>query len=148
MHLDSVSQEKIAHGWMGWVLEKKRNNCMEVLYHIHSHHWQIFCLLSRGLELLLLLWSRKTLQMEISLTKAKVKFKWMILNSKIKFMEFIWSLLHDESLSKHDYSAIEKQISNRTAFTWPSPFCLRIFFLTWCLVMCACVCCCRWLKGK
>lgn len=109
--LDPESQEKIAFGWMGWV-----SSPPYTLPPLSD------CLLSRELALLLLLWSRKTLQMEISLTKAKVKFKCIVLNYKIKFMEFIWSLLHNGSLSKLNNSAIAKQINNRTVFTWPRSF--------------------------
>lgn len=50
--------------------------------------------------------------MEISLTKAKVKFKCIVLHNKVEFMEFTQSLLHDGSLSKLNNSAIAKQINN------------------------------------
>lgn len=72
----------------------------------HKHTMEISLLNT----MILLLKSRKTLQMEISFIKAKVKFKCIVLNYKIKFMEFIWSALHDESLSKLNNSAIANKL--------------------------------------
>ena len=118
-----VSQEKIAHGWMGVGYRGKKKQ-------LHgSSPPDTLPKMANFLCLLLLLWSKKTLQMEISFTKGKVKFKSMVLSCKIKLMEFIWSLLHDESLLKPDNSAIVKHINNRTVFIWLSSFCFVLFGL-------------------